>query len=184
MWVIGGLLLLNLIPALGTYHFGTPELRSIAAIGAVFVPVAVAPLWWLVRRESEDTASIHGAADGASAAIAHYNITAGVSVALWVLTLIHVVNNSTALLSDLATAARNPAASPGIAPSIILAADAAGLWLSLLLFAAIEDGWAQAGRVFAGSAIVGPGAAVALYLANVRERRIGVGATQSLKKLE
>jgi len=74
--------------------------------------------------------------------------------------------------------------SPSIAPSVILAADAAGLWLSLVLFAAIEDGWRQAARVLMGSFIVGPGAAAALYLANVRERRIGLAAAQSLRKTE
>ncbi len=181
------MLLLNLVPILGTYHFGTPELRSAAAIAAAFVPVAVAPLWWLVPRDPDiagATDGVHGAADGASAAIAHYNLAAGVGVALWALTLIHVASHSTELLSDLAIAARNPAAKSGVAPNVILTADATGLWLSMILFAAIEDGWGKAGRVLAGSFIVGPGAAVALYLANVRERRIGVGATQSLKKLE
>ena len=138
MWLIGSLLLLNLVPILGTYHFGTPELRSTAAIAAAFVPVAVAPLWWLVRRDPGDAAavdSVHSAADGASAAIAHYNLAAGVGVALWALTLIHVASDSTQLLSDLAVAARNPAASSGIAPNLILAADATGLWLSMILFA-------------------------------------------------
>jgi hypothetical protein len=71
VWLIGGLLLLNLVPLLGTYCFGIPELRSTAAIAAVFGSVAVAPPRWLMRRECDDAAAadgVHGAVDGASAA--------------------------------------------------------------------------------------------------------------------
>ena len=186
MWVIGGALWLELLPALGTYHMGTPELRAAAAVAAVFVPIAVAPLWWMVRRDPKRAGSdgVNAAVEGASATIAHYNAAAGVGVALWALTLIHVASNFSDLGSAIATALRGPLTSPAVAPSVILAADAAGLWLSLVLFAAIEDGWRQASRVLAGSFIVGPGAAAALYLANVRERRIGLAAAQSLRKME
>jgi len=99
VWVIGGALWLGLLPALGTYHCNTPELRSAAAVAAVFVPIAVAPLWWTVRRDPKTAgvAGLNGAVEGASATIAHYNAAAGVGVALWALTLIHVAGN----LSDL-----------------------------------------------------------------------------------
>ena len=186
VWVIGGALWLELLPALGTYHMATPELRAAAAVAAVFVPIAVAPLWWLVRRDPKDASSdrVPAAVEGASATIAHYNAAAGVGVALWALTLIHVAAHASELGSALSVAFRRPLTSPSVAPSAILAADAAGLWLSLVLFAAIEDGWRHAARVLAGSLIVGPGAAVSLYLANVRERRIGLAAAQSLRKME
>ena len=98
MWVIGGALWLGLLPALGTYHLNTPELRSAAAVAAVFVPIAVAPLWWTVRRDPK-TAGFNGAVEGASATIAHYNAAAGVGVALWALTLIHVAGNFSDLRS-------------------------------------------------------------------------------------
>ena len=189
VWVIGGALWLELLPALATYHLGwTPEMRSAAAIAVTVTPIVVAPVWWIVRRDPYDTAAssdaVHAAVDGASATIAHYNAAAGVGVVLWVLTLVHVAANSSGLASAVATALRDPAASPAVAASVILAADAAGLWLSLVLFAAIEDGWAHAARVLAGSLVVGPGAAASLYLANVRERRIGLAAMQSLRKME
>jgi len=186
VWVIGGALWLELLPALGTYHCNTPELRSAAAVAAVFVPIAVAPLWWLVRRDpkTSNTAGVNGAVEGASATIAHYNAAAGVGVALWALTLIHVAGHFGDLRSVIDRTLHSPVTSPSIAPSVILAADAAGLWLSLVLFAAIEDGWRQAARVLMGSFVVGPGAAAALYLANVRERRIGLAAAQSLRKSE
>ena len=186
VWVIGGALWLGLLPALGTYHLGTPELQSAAAVAAVFVPIAVAPLWWTVRRDPRTAGSdgVASAVEGASAAIAHYNAAAGVGVALWAMTLVHIASHASELGSAIATALRSPLTSPAVAPSVILAADAAGLWLSLVLFAAIEDGWGQATRVLAGSFIVGPGAAASLYLANVRERRIGLAAAQSLRKME
>ena len=82
VWVIGGALWLGLLPALGTYHLGTPELQSAAAVAAVFVPIAVAPLWWTVRRDPRTAGSdgVASAVEGASAAIAHYNAAAGVGV--------------------------------------------------------------------------------------------------------
>lgn len=196
VWVIGAALWVQLLPALGSYLFDSMQLRSFAAVLEIFAPTLVALAWNGVRADptQEEAAGkgisgtrnglIAAAADGASAAVAQYNITAGIGLSLWALTLIQLVNEAPTLGQTLAQMLWDPARSAGSAANAFLAVDAAGLWVALLGFTAAEDGFAAAARVVAGSALVGPGAAVALYLGNVRERRVGKAATRSLRKLE
>lgn len=192
--VVGVALWAQLLPALGSYLFSSGHLRSTAAVLAVFIPPLAALAWHFMRAEptpehgndsgGNGSGAVAAIAEGASAAVAHYNITAGIGLTLWALALIQLVNEASTVGRTLAQLLRDPAISAGCVANAILAVDAAGLWVALLGFAAAEDGFAAAAWVAAGSAVVGPGAAVALYLGNVRERRIGKAVVQSQRKLE
>lgn len=194
MWVIGAALWLQLLPALGCYLLKSAQLRSHAAVLEFFAPIAAALAWNGMRRDyseeqvagkdSSGNSAIAAIVDGTSAAVTHYNITAGIGIMLWALGLVHLINEGPTLGLTLARMLREPASSAGSAANAILSADAVGLWVALLGFAAAEDGFVVAAWVAAGSALVGPGAAVALYLGNVRERRIGSATIRKLRKLE
>ena len=156
----------------------------------IFAPAVVATLWPTrsgPRRTSAGggaNGGVESAANAASAAVAHYNIAAGMGIVLWVLTLVDLINKGPVALEAFTQMLQNPEATRASAANALLAVDTAALCLGLLVFAAMEDGMAMATRVVAGSVLLGPGAAISLYLANVRERRIGVAVTHSLRKAD
>ena len=198
VWIIGAALWIQLFAALSSCLLTSPQLRAAAAVAEVFAPAAAALVWITVPTHSNSKAVkcltscvisnghrvVSAAADGASAAVAHYNIAAGIGLSLWALTLIELANQAETLLPTLARWMLHPPLSQGSAANAILFIDGAGLWVALLGFAAAEDGFAVAAQVAAGSLLAGPGAAIALYLGNIRERRIGRAVTSALRKSE
>lgn len=194
-WIIGAALWLQLPIVLGSTLFSSPKLRSAAAIANVFVPASVALIWTAIPTQTnrKSDGSTNGiisktiaaaAADGASAAVAHYNIAAGIGLCLWAITIIELINQWGTLLGTLSQWVQQPGLNPGTAANAVLSVDGVGLWVALLGFAAAEDGFKVMMKVAAGSMLVGPGAAIAMYLGNVRERRIENTVTVSLRKVE
>ena len=122
VWVIGAALWVQLFAALSSCLLTSPQLRTAAATAEVFAPAAAALIWIAVPTQPNNEAikdpvgnghsngnrEVSAAADGASAAVAHYNIAAGVGLSLWALTLIELVNQGRTLLPTLIQWVQHP----------------------------------------------------------------------------